>query len=112
MKIKLLYAELHNALFLNGTNLQLKLDISKRQDLHLLYDKEEKELLVYYKGALAIIPSSNVSSMTPEDASICGAIPGTPKSKDIGKITHIGGPIKAQVSSPMSHVHEGPGAGK
>ena len=64
MKINLKFAELHNCLFLAGTNLQMKLDPSKRP-LQLVYDRDEKELLVYFNNEVAIVPSSNVSSMTP-----------------------------------------------
>ena len=101
MLVPLKHAELHNPLFLSGTNLQMKLDPSKRDGLDLVYDREEKELLVTYKDDTAIIPSSNVASM----------IPGTvvkPKA-----ITHHAvATIKAQVSTPQDHVFAGPGQGK
>ena len=69
MKINLKFVELHNCLFLAGTNLQLKLDVSKRRELTLVYDRKEKELLVFFNSELAIIPTSNISSMTPFNVS-------------------------------------------
>lgn len=101
MKISLCFAELHNALFLNGTNLNLKLDIKNRPELSLTYDREEKELLVVYKGVLAIVPSSNVSSMTPIDPSILGVSLSSPQPKPVIPFKGKG---KAQVSTPHDHV--------
>ncbi len=62
MKINLSFAELHNPLFLNGTNHKQKL---YNTAVGLIYDTKEKELYVNFKGAIAIIPSNNVASMTP-----------------------------------------------
>lgn len=125
MRIELNFAELHNPLFLNGTNLQMKLDPSKRQELFLIYDRVEKELLVYYKSALAIVPTTNVSSMTPKDPEIAGPIPeifatihrmeGTIQVSQeeetkatMARIGHM--KRTAQVSSPTGHVFDqGPG---
>ncbi len=68
MKVELEFAELHNPLFLSGTNLQLKLmpDGVKhgRAGLHIHYDRAEKELIVEFNGKTAIVPATNVSSMT------------------------------------------------
>jgi hypothetical protein len=69
MKIPLKFAELQNALFLGGANLQLKLDISRRTGLVLTYDQENKELIVCHVGNVAIVPTSNIASMTPIDGS-------------------------------------------
>lgn len=110
MKIDLEFAELHNPLFLAGTNLQMKLDPAKRQGLVLVYDRAEKELLVYYNNKVAIIPSSNVSSMTPVNSAILGAavaVPAPVAAKPVHK-----GKINAQVSTPMDHVFGGEGEGK
>lgn len=105
MKLELKFAELHSPLFLSGTNLQMKLDPSKRHGMSLTYDRTEKELLVEYKGELAIIPTTNVVSMTP-------------KGKEPEKKQETKAPdpelarSTAQVSSPQSHVHAGPGHGQ
>lgn len=65
MKIELEFAELHNPLFLNGTNLGMKLTPALKGGLKIAYDRTEKELLVQFNGKTAIVPVSNVSSMTP-----------------------------------------------
>lgn len=108
MLIPLDFAELHNALFLNGSNLQMKLDPKNKQGLILVYDRTEKELIVTYNGKIAIIPSSNVSSMTPSDPNVLGQVK-TASMPQPKAYTHKG-PIKAQVSSPIDHVFaQGPG---
>lgn len=103
MKIDLKFAELHNSLFLGGKNFGLKLDPGKLPGLKLEYDRAEKELLVYWKDHVGIVPSSNVATMTE----------GLPEVK-VPQQTHpmlsrISG---AQVETPMSHVHAGHGHGK
>ena len=65
--LNLKFAELHGPLFLSGVNFGNKLDIAKRSDLKLCYDRDNQELLVTFKSTLAIIPSSNIVSMTPQD---------------------------------------------
>ena len=105
--IELKFAELHNPLFLAGTNLQLKLDPSKRTGLVLKYDREFKELHVYWADEMAIVPTTNVSAMVPVRAGDSR----TPAEKvEHKKVEHVR--KTAQVGSPMSHVFEGPGAGK
>lgn len=105
MKVDISFAELHNALFFGGKNHGLKLDPYKCSDLSLIYDRGEKELLVTWKNETAIVPSSNVASMTE----------GKPKDRKVVQMSHpmvagIGG--SAQVETPMSHVHAGMGHGK
>ena len=142
MDIELEFAELHNPLFLAGTNLQMKLDPKKRSGMVLRYDLDNQQLLVYWQERLAIVPSSNVSSMTPVNARIFGILPGeklgapgatsiakkiatptTPKPiehpKPMSKQTpqaSLVGKLKqpsAQVSGPAMHVFEdGPGKTK
>lgn len=99
--IELKFAELHAPLFLGGTNLQMKLDPTKRTGLTIAYDRVEKELLVTYNGNQAIIPSSNVMSMTP----------GTVEKKPVASVPPRA-TVSAQVSTPMDHVFKGVGAGK
>ncbi len=96
MQIDLEFAELHGPLFLAGTNLQMKLDPHKRTGLKLVYDRAEKELLVTFNGKTAIIPSSNIVSMTP------GAV----KEPVVAVAPPSGKAVKAQASSPQSHVFE------
>jgi hypothetical protein len=63
--IDIKFAELHNTLFLAGTNHGQKLDTSRRLELRLAFDESEKRLIVQFNGEVALIPESNVSSMTP-----------------------------------------------
>lgn len=98
------FAELHNALFLGGKNHGLKLDPHRYPDLKLIYDRGEKELLVTWKGHTAIVPSSNISSMTS----------GKPLDRKVAQVAHpmVASISSAQVETPMSHVHAGHGHGK
>ena len=63
MKLPVKFAELHSPLFLAGTNLQLKLDPTRRGGIVMVYDRAEKELLVTYNNETAVVPVSNVASM-------------------------------------------------
>lgn len=101
-QIGLKFAELHTALFHAGKNFGLKLDPLKVTGLNLVYDRAEKELLVTWSGQTAIVPINNVASMQE------GAV-------DSHRRTVVAIPPgfkTAQVETPMSHVHAGPGAGK
>lgn len=102
MKIKLSFAELHTPLFLGGKNFGLKLISKNTTDPDLTYDQSEKELWVEHNKKIAIIPCSNVVSMTPFAPSIMpDSVPApiAPAKK-----------VKAQASTPMDHVFsEGPG---
>lgn len=104
MKIDLSFAELHNPLFLAGTNLQMKLQPDKRTGLKLVYDRTEKELLVEWQGQTAIVPSSNISSMTPKLADVPTKAEPAQPNPEMARRT-------AQVETPQSHVHAGPGHG-
>lgn len=109
MKINVKFAEVHTALFLNGVNLGLKLDPSKREGLKLVWDREEKELIIEYKNAFKVVPSANVVGWDPENAVDIGMqsalhMPTTSKTA-----THPSHPMKAnikgaQVSTPQDHV--------
>ena len=113
MKIALKFVELHTPLFLAGTNHGVKIKSGDR-GVALLYDRAEKELLVFYKDEVAIVPSASAATMIPESKEALGikapeikttaatiVAPAAPKAK-----------VKAQVGGPMDHVHAGPGAGK
>lgn len=107
MKIALCFAELHTPLFLAGINWGQKLDIKNttKGKLALAYDRAEKELLVNANGKVAIIPTSNVVSMTPLEEA-------TKVEREPPAVVPAKGRIKTQASTPMSHVFEGQGAGK
>ncbi len=99
------FAMLHTPLFLGGKNLSEKLDKFHRKELEMVYDKKEMELVVTWNKKTARIPSTNVAYY----------IPGEPVDRKVDQITHpmvAGALVNAQVETPMSHVHAGPGKGK
>ncbi len=101
--LELKFAELHNPLFLAGKNFGLKLDPAHAAGLTLNYDREEKELLVEWRGEIGIIPSSNIACMVVGQS-----------VKRVEQVHHAmtATPQSAQVESPMSHVFAGSGHGK
>lgn len=118
-RIDLRFAEIHAPLFLmgnKGTNLGTKLDPTKRQGLKLVYDRTEKELIVTYEGMTAIVPATNVVSMLeiqPASDKMDQKAKETEKADRAAQAERATRPaVNAQVSSPQSHVHAGPGAGQ
>lgn len=109
MKVELDFAHLHTPLFLKSINWgeKLKNGHNQKGDLKLAYDREHGELLVSCGTHIAIIPSSNVASMTPkaEAKTAQAPAPQVEKAKPGPKPK-----ITAQVSGPTHHVFaEGPG---
>lgn len=98
MKIELVFAELHTPLFFHGVNHGLKLDVTRRP-MKLIYDRSEKELIMFFNKKTAIIPTNNVASMTPKDADALGYFEHTEKKKEA--VPAPKGKIKAQVSHPV-----------
>jgi 2-iminoacetate synthase ThiH len=107
MDIEIKFAQLHDTLFLGGTNLGVSLDYKKRP-MKLLYDRTEKELKVWFNKDATIIPTTNVRSMSPVNLADMGAVTldaVVPTQAVVHK-----GKVKAQHSSPTDHVFaEGPG---
>lgn len=118
-KVELIYAELHNPLFIGGTSFGMKLYPKQAKgELKMLYDREHKELLITFKNHESIVPSSNIASMTPSATSL--------KEQITQKVENTDGPHKAkpgpkpkissaagsQASTPHDHVFAGLGAGK
>lgn len=110
MKIPLSFAELHGPLFLAGKNFGQKLDKYKHPGIVLEYDTDRHWLQVTWSKNEAWVPLSNVSSMTPvgepvktATQTLAAAIAPTPELAR--------GKLSAQVETPQSHVHAGPGAG-
>lgn len=100
MSVKLEFAEIISPLFLGRKNHGLKL--SNTAGMNLVYDRTEKELLVTFNGKTAIVPSSNVASMTPVNANDLQTPVQSPAK--------LGRPVKAQASTPQDHVFSnGPG---
>lgn len=106
MKTDIQWAELHAPLFLAGTNLGQKLDPTKRTGLKMAYDEDKRHLFVSYNGKAARVPETSVLSMVEYDAAPMKAAPHPFPSAPAFD------PGAAQVSTPMSHVHSGPGFGQ
>lgn len=65
--IDIKFAQLHDTLFLAGTNHGQKLDIARR-DIKLTFDEEQKRLIVEFKQEVALVPETNISNMIPADS--------------------------------------------
>lgn len=102
-QINIKFAELHSALFLAGKNFGLKLDPGKFSGIGLIYDRAEKELLVSWLTQTAIVPSSNIASMTEGTFEPRKANAHHPMIASVSS---------AQVETPMGHVQAGLGFGK
>lgn len=112
---KIKFAEVHTPLFIAGTNLGQKLDVSKRP-LRMWYDRVNKDLTVEFNNSVSIIPYSNVVAVTPFDEHFQECMPEgetfqTAKKAAPEVLSLPKGKIKAQVSTPTSHVFAGEGEG-
>lgn len=110
MKLEVTFCELHTPLFMGGTNFGTKLDPTKRQGLVLTYDRDEKELIIEYKGIVSLVPSANAANMVLADPSAIGITAAQPKKIKVATpVTQVTHPMKtgiasAQVSTPHDHV--------
>lgn len=104
MKIDLAFAELHNPLFFNAKNFGTKLDPARFGGITLIYDDDTQMLEMTWNKKVAWVPMSNIASMTP------GVY--EPRKEVNIHHTQVAGMGHAQVSTPFSHVHAGPGKGK
>lgn len=105
LKIPIAFAELHNPLFLSGKNHKQKLYSS---DMRLVFDTDADKLFVCYNDQIAIIPSTNVSSLTPKNPEIFMSMFADIKISK-SKRTHINHSAKldmrhAQVSDPSTTI--------
>jgi len=103
-RVDVTFAKLHDDLFFGGKSFGKRLELTNNGGLRMLYDKEDKELIVSWNGKTAHIPSTNIVSYS------------TDPSED-RKIVQMASPQvlgigSAQVETPMSHVHSGHGHGK
>jgi len=112
MRIELEFAELHTALFLGGKNHGLKLHNVRPGDPELIYDRAEKELWISHNNKVAIIPLSNVVSMTPTIESLKPQPEAQEPVVQTVKTAKFQKTISAQVSTPTSHVFRGEGGGE
>ncbi len=109
MKIELEFAQLQTPLFFKGINIGVKLPKADHRNTMILeWDTEKDKLYVWYKGSVAVIPMGNVASAVPKRAEDVGLVepiimPPTPKP---AAPTLVKGKIKAQVSTPTSHVFD------
>lgn len=105
MRTKIVWAELHAPLFLAGTNLGQKQDPKKRTGLSMEYCENKRHLYVTYNGQTARIPETSVLSMVESNEA-------KEMDEKIAKMALAAKYGDAQVSTPMSHVFAGPGAGQ
>jgi hypothetical protein len=99
--IKVKFSELRAPLFLNGRNFGTKLDYTKPQ-LSMLYNREEKELYVFYGDQMAMIPRESCASIVPVDMQDFGVKAPAPevKKQQVVKPQAATPPVKAQVGGP------------
>jgi hypothetical protein len=97
MKLKRL--QLHTPVFLGNTNLGDRLDIDKRAGTKLEYDEKAQLVIITFNNERGLIPLSAVAVMIPATVNDSKLVVAKPASV----------PVKAQVSTPTSHVFEGSG---
>lgn len=102
-KLKIDTAYLHNTFLLAGKNFGPTVERAKISDLEMVYDDQEKQLWFTYKGKVGFAPEPNISFLVPEQGPALQVVEPPPAPK---------GKVKAQASSPVGHVFEGPGHGQ
>ena len=111
MRTELKFVELHTPLFLAGTNFGLKLQTATRL-IQMVYDSDVEDVYIVFKDEVAIVPKSNVASMTPKDSKTFLKDHTFDKMEVMQEIKttvpRSPGRPKAQVSTPTSHVFEQP----
>ncbi len=117
MRTPIKWAEVHGSLFLAGSNLLTKLDPVKRVGLRLEYDEVKRHLYVHYKDEILRVPETSVLGMVEDvPVSITERIErGQREFTEHVKLETEAAlriAVNAQVSTPMSHVHAGPGHGQ
>lgn len=101
------YVEFHSPLFHAGKNFGTKVEVHKHQGLTITYDDDLSLFNIEYKGRMAKCPWTSAFLWEPK--SVVTPIPvvvNEHRTQDASKRKG------AQVSTPMGHVFEGPGAGK
>lgn len=117
------FVELHEGFFMNGVNMPTKLPTSipavGKGQLKMNYDHASEWLIIDFKGTTAHIPKTSIKVMvlgeketTAKDQKFSVAENIKIENNKVVKATVPQGKIKAQASSPVSHVFDGPGAGK
>ncbi len=109
MRTKIDWVELHAPLFLAGTNLGQKIpSATHKSHITMEYDEEKRHLYVTYNKKSCRIPETSVLSMVESKDLAVRAV--TDETHAIRQPVPFN-PQAAQVSSPMDHVHAGPGGG-
>jgi hypothetical protein len=108
MRTSLTRVNLHTAIMVGGTNLQLRLCTKEKTGLVLAFDEEQRCLYVTYNRETMRVPEHNISGMIEGQAFKRGTakVVETPAAPPPAK------PVEAQYSTPMAHVHAGPGHGQ
>lgn len=125
--MKLKFAEVHSPLFHGGKNHGVKL--LPKDGLEIEYDREEKELTVWYKGEPTYLPSTSVHNYTPLERPVPMELKDVFKEPTKLQMTEHGNKLdpgvtnkshaqdtrkikSAQVSGPHDHVFQGEGSGR
>lgn len=112
MKTKIDWCELHAPLFLSGANLGSKLDPTRRQGLVMEYCEVRQHLYVSYNGKTARVPETSVLSMVEAGETLAEKkLADENEACERRFLEASAKKFEAQVSTPQSHVHAGPGAG-
>lgn len=109
------FANLHDPLFMNGSNLGTKLGAQRERPVQMQYDTELMCLAVYHKGNVTLIPHATVSSMDlANPAPLKFEWNETAPLKTAPPPRQSSGPIVAQVENPTqpSEGRSGRGFGK
>ena len=105
------FAELHKTLFLGGKNHGERLDSNRFPDLKIMLDEKTDRLIVSWKGHTTKVPMTNVANYTEGPGQNRRVVQQAhPMLSNIAEKAQL--PFTAQVETPMSHVHAGPGSGK
>lgn len=98
--------ETHADIFLGGKNMGKKHRPKNMTGLIVKWDGDKRHCLMTWNGETARIPEGNIAYWIPEAGEPLEA----PKNEH--KTESVDGRKRAQASTPMGHVFEGPGKGK
>lgn len=103
---QLRFLETHGDIFIGGKNLGKKHRPQMLAGLAIEWDQKNRWCLLTWNGETGRILEGNCAYMVPE----VGKVVELPVNEH--KTEHVEGRKRAQVSTPMGHVFEGPGKGK
>jgi hypothetical protein len=107
--IEVTFADLHNPVFLAGTNLGQKLDVTKRTGLVLKYEDDAHRLWIQYNGLTCFTPDANILSCQPKNPADLGVkntqafVPPHEKVKTAGPSAQIADISHAQGETPHGY---------